>query len=758
MRVRILLPFLVGSLIAAAGDLAGQTSGSVSGTVLGRFENDVRPLPFALVEAWEGSYRRSVVADSLGRYQLASVPAGTLHVRVTHAGHDPVVVDVVVPSEGPVLVDVELRARPVRLPPVEVTTDVRVPDPDPKDVEAGLTTRVDAAALEIGSGAADAGLVEAVRALGGNDPGQATDVLFMRGSTTDLKLVLLDGAPVYTPFHVAGLLRSFEPAVLGRADLHVGGAPARYDGGLTYILDLRTRRPRRDRMQASGSLDLLSGTAALDGPLGDHAGLVASARTLHNLGEAPLGRSPYGYRDVLLSLQAEPLPGQILRTTGFWNRESVVLDLPTTASNLLPGVAPGEAWWSNQALSAAWTGHAGGFLLEATAAGSGYDAKLPLRPASPQGEPEAAALLAGAHTDRFRGGVEVARPVSWGMVRIGLSWERVDASYSADPLESGGTASAARSTSSSTGGYLDVTRALAPDVTLRVGGRVDRFSGDRGPRLAPRVALSWEVSPEAVVTVATGRYHQSTRANDLTVEASLSQSVADTTGPADLLPVASADHVVVSFDQRLGDDVRLGIAGFWKSYRGLERDQTEPIRSSGVDLRVQRRGERATAWLGYGLSWYWSTRDLSGATSDFTGRQLLTAGLSGALGSLFGADVRVAYGGGLPYTSVPFRADAASPPAVIPDELANNGDVIEQTPPLPGGLREDFLRVDLELHATFTPRWGGHEWQVQPYLRVLNALDRRDALFYAFQPWRDEALTPLAERPLVPVLGVAWRF
>jgi hypothetical protein len=754
VRSRFLLPYLLTALITAAGGLAAQTSGSVSGTVLGRFDNDVRPLPFALVEAWGGTYRRSVVADSLGRYQLVAVPAGTLHLRVTHAGHDPVVVDVVVPTEGPVLVDLELRARPVRLPPVEVTTDVRVPDPDPKDVEAGLTTRVDAAALEIGSGAADAGLVDAVRALGGNDPGQATDVLFMRGSTTDLKLVLLDGAPVYTPFHVAGLLRSFEPAVLGRADLHVGGAPARYDGGLTYILDLRTRRPRRDRLHASGSFDLLSGTAALDGPLGSHAGVVASARTLHNLGEAPLGASPYGYRDVLLALQAEPFPGQILRTTGFWNRESVVLDLPASV-DLLPGVAPDEAWWSNRAASAAWTGHAGGLLLEATLAASGYEARLPLRPYTEQGAPTAAALLAGARTDRVRGGVEAARALSGGAVRLGVSWESVDASYTADPLETGATASAARNSSSSVGGYLEVTHALAPDVTLRAGGRVDRFSGDRRPRLAPRVALTWEVSPEAVVTVATGRYHQSTRASDVTVEQSLSQSVADTAAPANLLPVASADHVVVSFDQRLGDDVTLGIAGFWKSYRGLERGQTEPIRSSGVDLRVQRRGERATAWLGYDLSWYWSTRDLSGATSDFAGRQLLTAGMSGALGSLFGADVRVAYGGGLPYTSVPFRTSA---PTALPDELGSTGDVIEQTPPLPGGLREDFLRVDVELNATFTPRWGGHRWEIEPYVRVLNALDRRDALFYAFQPWRDEALTPLAERPLVPVLGVAWRF
>lgn len=75
--------------------------------------------------------------------------------------------------------------------------------------------------------------------------------------------------------------------------------------------------------------------------------------------------------------------------------------------------------------------------------------------------------------------------------------------------------------------------------------------------------------------------------------------------------------------------------------------------------------------------------------------------------------------------------------------------------PLLEGLDDDFLRIDFELHARLTSSWGGHEWSIRPYVRVLNALRRRDALFYAFQPWRDDSLTPLAERPFVPLLGVA---
>jgi len=739
-----------------ASPSAAQTGAAVLGTVRGRFDQVARPLAFSVVEAWGPGFRRSVVADSLGSYRIEGLPVGAIRLRASFAGHDPVTVDVVVPSHGDVVVDLELNARPVELPALDVTTDVRVADPEARDPAAldEAVARVDQAAIEIGSGLVDSGLAEAVRAMGGNDPPQATDVLFMRGSTTDLKLVLLDGAPVYTPFHVAGLLRSFEPAVLGRADLHVGGAPARYDGGLTYILDLRTRRPGRTGFHGTGSLDLLSGSASVDAPLGDHAGLLASGRSLHGLGEAPLGASPYGYRDVLASVEVEPGRDQLLRATGFWNREAVVLDLPGT-TGLVAGGLPDEAWWANQAGSLSYLGHVGRTLLEGTLAASGYRATLPLRPASADSTAPPDPVLASARTDRVRAVAEAARPTGSGMVRLGVSVETLEADYKAASLADTSSGNSTAGSSTAAGAYLDVTHELGAGLTLRAGARADRFSGERSPRLAPRVSLQWTVGPQAVISIATGRYHQHARVNDSALERSLSDFVADTGVARDeLLPVATADHVVVSLDQTLGADVRLGIAGFWKGYQGLRAEQTQPIRSSGIDLRVQRRGARSTAWLGYGLSWYWSGTDLSGSASDFTGRHLLTAGLSGSLGSSFGADVQVAYGAGLPYTSVPFRASLSDAGAA----LGPSEGVIEQTPPLPGGLDEDFLRVDVEIHGILHPTWWGRAWEVRPYLRVLNALDRRDALFYAFEPWRSDQVTPLAQRPLVPVLGVSWRF
>ena len=722
---------------------------SIGGVVTGIFDGRRTPLANALVEALVATTRRTVLADSVGRYRFENLPAGEIRLTVMHAGHASLSVEVLVPPRADVRVDLELQAEPVELDPVDV-----VGEPRSQDVDAATGERVpmpvlEVQALDLTPGVGHPGLLDALQSLPGNDPADATDVLYMRGSTTDLKLVLLDGAPVYTPFHVGGLMRSFEPAVLGTAVLHVGGAPARYDGGLTHILDLETRRPRRDRVRASGSLDLLAATSALEGPIGSRGGYVASARSLHDLGATALrGRPPYGYRDVLLGMEFEPTNGQLVRATGFWNSEAVLLDFAN---------APDDASWSNRAASVKYIGAVGTGTLELMAARSGYRASLPLQPTAPADEPIPNALLATAATDRLRMIGEFAWGAPGERLRLGVSHERIDAAFAARAL-GGGPETSTRTQTTTTGAYVDATRPLGPGLTLRAGLRGDAFSSG-GFRLAPRVALMWDFDPNALITIAVGRYHQPTRTPDVEVERTLAEVVEQGLPASALLPVATADHVVVSLDQTLGTNVRLSLQGFWKRYEGLEAAPEKTIRSSGIDLQLRSAGTRAGVWLGYGLSWFWSTEDLSGYSSDFAGRHLLSAGLSGGLGGPLQGEIRVAYGAGLPYTSIPFRGlagESVDPTSALDGE--GTSPYSSQDSPLVSGPDEEFLRIDVEVHALLTPEWGGRRWSVRPYLRVLNALDRRDALFYTFQSWRSDELTPLAERPLLPVFGVAFSF
>jgi hypothetical protein len=491
----------------------------------------------------------------------------------------------------------------------------------------------------------------------------------------------------------------------------------------------------------------------VESPLGSRLGVLASGRSLHDLGRAPLGgERPYGYQDALITVVAEPASGHEIRVTGFWNNESVRLDAND---------APDDARWANRAASAAYRSRMRGAELELTAGMSEYNAVLPLQPSQRPGEPAPAPLLASARTNRGRFLAEV----TWGSadqpLRTGVSAEHIGVRFSARRLDGGPSVSHGGS-SPAIGGFLDASRVLAPGLTLRGGLRADHF-WHAGTRMAPRGALTVELGPEALLTVAAGRYHQPTRSPHVEVERTLVE-VADattspaTTHPGELLPVATADHVVLSLDQRIAGGVRLGLEGFWKRYDGLPSTDREIVRSSGVDLRVQAGGPAGTAWLGYGLSWFWSTRDLSGRASEFVGRHLLSAGVSGALTGTLRGELRVAYGAGLPYTSVPFGADFSSDGTPNESGGPTRQETTPQPAPLTGGLDEEFLRLDLEVHMLLEPTWGGRPWQVRPYVRLLNALDRRDALFYTFQPWRSDSVRPLAERPLLPLLGVSVSF
>src|SRR6185436_3612925 len=221
---------------------------------------------------------------------------------------------------GEVVLQVTLHHRPLALDTVSASGGgvggARV-DPAPRG-EAAIT---DLTALE-GPGT---GLDPANGGGGGGEGGGGSgeDVLLVRGSAVDLKLVLLDGAPVYAPFHMAGLIDSFEPGLLSGARLYLGGAPARYDGGVSYVLDLATRGARTDRWSGGASADMVAVRGEADGPLWPGTGLLLASRAIHG---ASIGRMegqpfPYAYADGLARLDVSMGRGLRLAVTGFANRE-----------------------------------------------------------------------------------------------------------------------------------------------------------------------------------------------------------------------------------------------------------------------------------------------------------------------------------------------------------------------------------------------------------------------------------------------------
>ncbi len=753
-----------------------QVTGAIRGQVFGRLELGVSPLSGALIHLSLGSRNLTVMADEAGGYSARGLAPGRWRLRALHVGYEEMTVEVQVPAGDPVTLDLELRGKPIVLPAITVRGDplrgVSGKGPPPLREVGEVAMR----ALEGSTGMVEAGIAQVARGMPGQDPADPSDILLMRGSASDLKLVLLDGAPLYTPFHMAGLVESFDPTTLGGASLFLGGAPARFDGGLSYILDLRARSPRRDRVQGRVALDLLTGRALMEGPLTSSTAFLVAGRAIHDLGTPLLGRgtSPYGYGDLLARVEWAGEGGGAAFLTAFWNEEDVRLDLPPREEQvldwegvseekaLLAAVGEDAALWGNRAVSAGFRKDFGEARGELRVAASRYDASLPVGDSLP--------LFATGRSGRLRLTADFSRPWGEGALRFGGSLDRLLSSYEAQALDTAQGAPPGRSLLTRfhqdgvTGGaYLEAEQPLGGSFRLRAGFRVDRYSGDSGIHPAPRLALSWVLTDAAILTVAGGRYHQFANLQSREIEEGLdpgNTSLGGSRSPSLPMVVGSADHLVVSLDQLLGPSLRLGLEGFVKEFHGVSGGAEESLNASGVELRVAREGERASGWLGYTLTWFWAEGGiLASGRSPFSGRHLLSAGLVTPITSRTGLRLRAGYGDGLPYTSVPVLRDATEPAFDTSTEMAMEGDkVLNEAPGLAMGPDEGFLRLEAEIFGFWSPRFRGRTMELRPYLRVLNALNRRDALFYHFDPWRQGGPEPLAELPVLPLVGLEWRF
>jgi hypothetical protein len=738
------------ALATSVGPGAAAPAGVVRGQV--RSESTGAPLALAVVEVLELATPIRVITDSVGEYVLRRVPAGRHIIRATHFDHAPFEVEVLVPPGGDMSIDLSLALRPVALPAVLARARVR----DAVDTGTASASDLSAASMRLlGSspGVAELGLAQAARGVpGGSQAPDPSEILYVRGGAADLKLVLLDGAPVYAPFHVGGLLTPFDADVIRSATLYLGGAPARYDGGLSYVLDMRTRSPRRDATHTTGAVDMLSAQAVVDGPLPGPVDYMVAVRGVHDFAALPmLDRPfPYSYGDGLARMDVDLGGGRSLRATGFYNREAVRLDTDGA-------VAGSSAHWGNSAASVHYHGQIAGADGEIMAAVGEFDAVLPVGGVRP--------MLADGTSRRMRVAADFSESAGGAQLYWGASYDRLSLDYFGWALshpdslvmntDAGGNA---------LGAYVDAGVQPLHRLRLRGGTRVDFFAGETAPRVGPRLSATWVVGPHSLITLAAGQYHQYLRATETAVVSAGGEPSAQKIPP---LSVAQASHVVLSLDQEVAEGMRVGIEGYLKSFRGIPSSDGAapgPARASGVDLWLRRGTGRVTGWLGYSLAWVSAPEGALDATELFSGRQTVSTGVSTPMVGGSHLDVRVSYGSGMPFTAVP---QPDRPPPAEPTTSGGHaaiGDLAPLPTPAPvstasaPGPDDPYVRVDAQLARSFSGAYRGVAFELTPYLRVLNALDSRDALFYQLDRTQNGKLQAVAALPVLPILGFSWRF
>lgn len=772
--VRALMVYAVAGL-AVVPTLRAQDepppSGVISGRVLTQENDGFTALSDVLVRVETPSGYMGSMSDTLGAFSFSLLEDGEYRLRAIRIGYQPATVRVLIRGGQTVHVDLVMRVGP--LPMEEVVVRGRpgsrsspgVGEPDPV-VEGPAGALVDRQALEGGSGMAASGLTGLLQGEPGREPSDPRDALFVRGSSLDTKLVVLEGAPLYTPFHVSGLLPAFDAELLEAAQVHRGPGPVEYDGGLAQVLDLRLRSPEPGERSLLGSADLVS--ARIVGWAASESGLrlVGGARALHGASEHLLGRGfPYGYGDGVGRIEWSPSEPHRVEATGFVNRESVELDFgaPTTQSTAQAPVTdfPSRAEWGNTAASVGYTVAGARTRLGVRGAWSRYEAALPVNTRIP--------VFMRGSTERSRAALTLDRQQGGLAFRGGLTLDRLAIDVGAERFATDSLPDAYHARAEAQGTvpalFAQVAGGLGSDVSARASVRAAHYDG-QGLTLAPRASLTWLLAERSALTLRAGRGVQLTSASGARADSPLTTDALEGTDDfgalagTSLLSVVRANDVGVALDQFVTPTTRVGLEGWYRSYEG--EGVVDGLTGSGVDLRVARVGASVSGWLGYSLQWLWAD---GGREDRFDGRQLLSAGLRGSLGSRTDLDLRVSLGDDLPFTPLATN-DAVAEPGFTTEDAPDSERLefeastlsSQGAPPFAEGPQGDFVRVAAEVSWRLDTVWGGRAVSLRPYVRILNALNRRDALFYYFDAWRDPELRPLAEASVLPVFGLAWRF
>ena len=245
--------------------LLGLFSVSTAAQVIHGFIRDNQtgePLPYANVILPD--LDRGAVSDMDGYFVISNVPVGSHTLIVSIIGYGKYIHTAQVAADLDLRLDIRLDQEIIAGQSIEVSAERE----KFKELVSSSTVTLDRRAIEVAPSFVEADVFRALQLLPGvQSLNDFSSALYVRGSTPDQNLIMLDGITVYNPMHLGGIFSTFNTDAIKEAEFHAGGFPARYGGRLGSILNIVNREGNTEELAGSANISLISSKLLLEGPL-----------------------------------------------------------------------------------------------------------------------------------------------------------------------------------------------------------------------------------------------------------------------------------------------------------------------------------------------------------------------------------------------------------------------------------------------------------------------------------------------------------
>ena len=328
--------------------------------------------------------------NEAGYFAIASLPLGSYEVKFSFLGYQ---------TQQRTLTPRAERAVTINLRPIAVETEGLLVEASQSDATPtpGLVSFPVQQLEQLPSIGGEQDVFQALQWLPGIRRSSEVDGgLVVRGGEPDQNLFLLDGAPVYYPWHAFSLLSTFQTETFKDIKLFRGAFPAEHGGRLTGVLDAEMKDGRRPDPKAIAALGVLSGRFLIESPITETSSFMVSARRSYidklvgrehpvkdDDGRRDTLRTGYYFYDVSAKLTYRPSLRHGLSFSYYRGRDDLDLRLPFDVSlDLSSWLRPADLFfevghdWGNRLYSARYQFlPSPRFFLTATAYHSAYGAR-----------------------------------------------------------------------------------------------------------------------------------------------------------------------------------------------------------------------------------------------------------------------------------------------------------------------------------------------------------------------------------------------
>ncbi len=249
--------------------LFSQTTVDISGFV----RNDVNGEPISYANVFLSNSSIGAATNSDGYFVMSEIPLGLYEINVTMIGYAVHNQEVDLSLGESIRLEIRLKEEAIQGTEVLVTAERQKFERSMESSQIALDLR------EINSAPAfvEPDVFRTLQMLPGvQTTSDFSSALYVRGSTPDQNLIMLDGIAVYNPYHLGGIFSTFNTDAIKEADFHAGGFPARYGGRMGAILNVINREGNTEKIRGSANISLISSKALIEGPIPKWKGIKGS--------------------------------------------------------------------------------------------------------------------------------------------------------------------------------------------------------------------------------------------------------------------------------------------------------------------------------------------------------------------------------------------------------------------------------------------------------------------------------------------------